>query len=230
MLVGSEGILGVIVDAWVRVRERPSEKVSAGSPSTTSPPGRRRCGRSPRPGSTHRTAACSTRRVGDLLRGLPGEAMLVLGFESAHHPVEDAMALAIDAATAHGGSPARSSAIVAAPGPKPAQAPAPSAPGEDPVDAWRHAFLYAPYLRDSLVACGVLSDTFETAITWDRFPDFHAEVMEPRDVQSPSPAARPPRSRLAPDPAASLTSTRRPGPLLHRGRARPARLRGRAQG
>jgi alkyldihydroxyacetonephosphate synthase len=24
----------------------------------------------------------------------------------------------------------------------------------------------------------VLSDTFETAITWDRFPDFHAEVME----------------------------------------------------
>jgi alkyldihydroxyacetonephosphate synthase len=29
-----------------------------------------------------------------------------------------------------------------------------------------------------MVACGVLSDTFETAITWDRFPDFHAEVME----------------------------------------------------
>ena len=47
-----------------------------------------------------------------------------------------------------------------------------------PVGAWRQAFLYAPYLRDSLVACGVLSDTFETAITWDRFPDFHAEVME----------------------------------------------------
>ena len=48
----------------------------------------------------------------------------------------------------------------------------------DSVGAWRNAFLHAPYLRDSLVACGVLSDTFETAITWDRFPDFHAEVME----------------------------------------------------
>ena len=35
--------------------------------------------------------------------------------------------------------------------------------------AWRHAFLAAPYLRDTFVACGVLSDTFETAITWDRF-------------------------------------------------------------
>jgi alkyldihydroxyacetonephosphate synthase len=33
-------------------------------------------------------------------------------------------------------------------------------------------------LRDTFVACGVLSDTFETAITWDRFDDFHAVVME----------------------------------------------------
>ena len=34
--------------------------------------------------------------------------------------------------------------------------------------AWRDAFLRAPYLRDTLVAMGVLSETFETAITWDR--------------------------------------------------------------
>jgi alkyldihydroxyacetonephosphate synthase len=42
--------------------------------------------------------------------------------------------------------------------------------------AWRDAFLAAPYLRDTFVACGVLSDTFETAITWERFADFHAAV------------------------------------------------------
>ena len=41
--------------------------------------------------------------------------------------------------------------------------------------AWRHAFLAAPYLRDTFVAFGVLSDTFETAITWDRFAEFHAD-------------------------------------------------------
>ncbi len=46
------------------------------------------------------------------------------------------------------------------------------------VSSWRNAFLNAPYLRDTFVACGVLSDTFETAITWDRFEAFHAEVME----------------------------------------------------
>jgi alkyldihydroxyacetonephosphate synthase len=48
----------------------------------------------------------------------------------------------------------------------------------DAVGAWRHAFLAAPYLRDTFVAVGVLSDTFETAITWDRFPDFYATVIE----------------------------------------------------
>ena len=42
--------------------------------------------------------------------------------------------------------------------------------------AWRQAFLAAPYLRDTLVACGVISDTFETAITWDRFGEFHESV------------------------------------------------------
>ena len=50
--------------------------------------------------------------------------------------------------------------------------------GNGPVDSWRGAFLLAPYLRDTFVACGVLSETFETAITWDRFEEFHATVME----------------------------------------------------
>ena len=44
--------------------------------------------------------------------------------------------------------------------------------------AWRDAFLRAPYLRDTLVAAGILAETFETAITWDRFDAFVAEVRE----------------------------------------------------
>ena len=43
--------------------------------------------------------------------------------------------------------------------------------------AWREAFLRAPYLRDTFVAMHVFSETFETSITWDRFPAFHAEVL-----------------------------------------------------
>src|SRR5581483_4014077 len=48
----------------------------------------------------------------------------------------------------------------------------------DAIVSWREAFLRAPYLRDTFVAIGVLSETFETATTWDRFPEFHAAVLE----------------------------------------------------
>jgi alkyldihydroxyacetonephosphate synthase len=43
---------------------------------------------------------------------------------------------------------------------------------------WRNAFMQAPYARSRAVACGMIVDTFETSITWDRFPEFHAEITE----------------------------------------------------
>jgi alkyldihydroxyacetonephosphate synthase len=42
--------------------------------------------------------------------------------------------------------------------------------------SWREAFLRAPYVRDTLVAMGVLSETFESAITWDRLDAFIEQV------------------------------------------------------
>ena len=60
-----------------------------------------------------------------------------------------------------------------------------------PSAAWREAFLRAPYLRDTLVAIGVLSETFETAITWDRFPRSTPTVMRrARDRRCARSAAR----------------------------------------
>src|SRR5215207_10007388 len=181
MLVGSEGILGVIVDAWVRVRERPTEKVSCGVAFDQFAAGAeavREISQSGLNPSNCRLLDATESATSSA--GPTGKAVLVLGFESAHHPVEDPMSLAIEVSRNHGGDPGemrRSGAQQ--PGPEARRrSPAPSEAGDDPVNAWRHAFLFAPYLRDSLVACGVLSDTFETAITWDRFPDFHAEVME----------------------------------------------------
>jgi alkyldihydroxyacetonephosphate synthase len=181
MLIGSEGILGVIVDAWVRVRERPQQKVSASVAFDEFAAGAEAVREISQAGLYPSNCRLLDAAESDTTSaGPPGKALLVLGFESAHHPVEDAMALAIDAARAHGGEPGevkRQSIEQPGPGAR-REAPTPSEPGADPVNAWRHAFLFAPYLRDSLVACGVLSDTFETAITWDRFPDFHDEVME----------------------------------------------------
>src|SRR3954468_6599606 len=61
MLLGSEGTLGVITEAWVRVRPRPGFRASATVPSTRSRTAPRPFARSPSPVSTRPTAACSTR-------------------------------------------------------------------------------------------------------------------------------------------------------------------------
>jgi alkyldihydroxyacetonephosphate synthase len=181
MLIGSEGILGVITDAWVRVRERPTEKVSCGIAYGAFAAGAEAVREISQSGLNPSNCRLLDAAESDTTSAGPaGKALLVLGFESAHVPVDEPMSLALEICRSHGGEPGelkRSGAQQ--PGPKArSEAPAPSAPGEDPVNAWRHAFLFAPYLRDSLIACGILSDTFETAVTWDRFPDFHAEVME----------------------------------------------------
>ena len=41
---------------------------------------------------------------------------------------------------------------------------------------WRDSFLQAPYLRDTLVSMGILAETFETAVTWDRLDGLIARV------------------------------------------------------
>jgi alkyldihydroxyacetonephosphate synthase len=166
MLLGSEGILGVIVDAWVRVRERPNEKVSAAVAFDDFAAGAEAVREISQSGLNPSNCRLLDALESDTSSAGPaGKALLVIGFESAHHPVADSLALTLDAAAAHGGEVGEVKRGAAN-------------SGDDAVGAWRNAFLFAPYLRDSLVACGILSDTFETSITWERFPDFHAEVME----------------------------------------------------
>jgi alkyldihydroxyacetonephosphate synthase len=86
-------------------------------------------------------------------------AILVLGFESAGHDVGSAFEQAAALCRELGGEVEEREDRSGAEG------------------AWRGAFLRAPYLRDTFVAVGVLSDTFETAITWERFPSFHEQVL-----------------------------------------------------
>eukprot|EP01087_Luapelamoeba_hula_P013445 TRINITY_DN3839_c0_g1_i3.p1 TRINITY_DN3839_c0_g1~~TRINITY_DN3839_c0_g1_i3.p1 ORF type:complete len:201 (-),score=25.76 TRINITY_DN3839_c0_g1_i3:29-631(-) len=42
---------------------------------------------------------------------------------------------------------------------------------------WKRNFLLAPYLRDALVLRGVIVETFETAVTWDKFDAFYSAVV-----------------------------------------------------
>jgi alkyldihydroxyacetonephosphate synthase len=100
--------------------------------------------------------------------------LLVLGFESADHPVAASLERALDLAARHGG--AWDGVRVTDPGTggdggHEADAPATAD------QAWRGSFLRMPYLRNVFPAMGLLSETFETAVTWDRFPEFHRAVL-----------------------------------------------------
>jgi alkyldihydroxyacetonephosphate synthase len=164
MLLGSEGTLGVITEAWMRVRPRPTQRASAAvrfGDFTTGAGAVRALSQSGLyptncrlidPGEAAMTGA-----------GDGSHALLVLGFESADHDVEPWMTRALECCSDHGGGWERRG----------------SGGGDsDPVGSWRETFLRAPYLRDTLIAIGILSETFETAITWDRFESFHQAVLE----------------------------------------------------
>ena len=161
MLAGSEGVLGVITEAWVRVQPRPVHRHSAGV-RFASFRGGAECVRAISQSGLN-PANCrliDAREARTTMAGDGSHALLVLGFESVDHPVDASMTRALEICAEHGGD-ARERGHRGS---------------SDAVGAWRQAFLGAPYMRDVLVAMGVLSETFETAITWERVPEFHERV------------------------------------------------------
>jgi alkyldihydroxyacetonephosphate synthase len=160
LLLGSEGVLGVITEAWVRVQERPRFKSSAGvrfDDFTTGAAAVRALSQS---GLHPSNCRLLDPAEAALTGAAPSAALLVLGFESADHPTGPWMDRALEICRDLGGN-----------------GEAKDAGDGDAVGTWRQAFLRAPYLRDVMVAAAIISDTFETAITWDRFPAFHASVL-----------------------------------------------------
>jgi alkyldihydroxyacetonephosphate synthase len=149
LYLGSEGTLGVITQAWLRVQDRPAHKASSGvsfGDFATGLQAVRAIAQSGLDPSNCRLldeaeAAINTGRT-------DGRAVLVLGFESADHPVDTALVRTLEIAREHGGS-------------------VDSRSTQDSVGGWRAAFLRMPYVRDALARSGVLVETFETVCTWD---------------------------------------------------------------
>jgi alkyldihydroxyacetonephosphate synthase len=153
LLLGSEGTLGVITEAWVRVRERPRARRSASVAFPTFAAGAEAVRAIVQAGMQPANLRLVDAREAALtFAGDGASALLVLGFEDVVEPFDAAAALC----RAHGGEVRESGG------------------GSG---AWREAFLRAPYVRDVLVAMGVLSETFETAITWERLPGFVETVL-----------------------------------------------------
>ena len=173
LMLGSEGILGVVTDAWVRVRPRPQFRASADFRFRSFAEGAdaaRALAQSGLQPSNCRLLDAEEAAITGVESD--GQAVLMVGFESADHPLEPWMARAVELCEDGGGQ------LVGAPRAGGPEGGASDDRAERGGGSWRSAFLRAPYLRDNLVVAGIVSETFETATTWDRVGDFVRDVRE----------------------------------------------------
>lgn len=167
-VLGSEGTLGVITEAWLRVSERPRYRARASVHFATFAAGAEAARRIVQAGlhpANCRLLDPVEAELNAVASG--GAAVLLLAFESADHSLEGELARAIEIARDAGGTLAGTPSI---------RGPSDEARSGGDAERWREAFFAAPYLQNVMVSLGVIADTFETACTWQRFPDLHQGV------------------------------------------------------
>jgi len=173
LVIGSEGTLGVLTEAWVRLQGVPRFRASA-SVQFIDYFAAVACVRSLVQSGLNPSNCRLLDPLETVFSGVGDgrSAILVLAFESSDHPLQAWMARALELVGDHGGR--YDGAAVA-------RSMSDESSGEHrtgAAGAWRDAFLRMPYWRDPAVGLGVIMDTFETAITWDRFEDFYRNVRE----------------------------------------------------
>lgn len=167
LVLGSEGALGVITEAWMRVQPRPKFRASASvhfDQFERAVAAARTIAQAGLHPSNCRLLDAQEAFINQV--AMDGSTVLLLAFESADHPLEPWLHRAVEIATAEGGTL-----------PEPARFSAATGSADASAHSWRAAFLDAPYLQTALVTLDVLADTFETACTWDHFPALHARVV-----------------------------------------------------
>ena len=170
LVIGSEGILGIITEAWMRIQVRPKYRATAGVTFPSWESGYE----ATRQIAQAKLWPANLRLLDPLLAGgsagLDGtRALLVIAFESAEVPQDWPVRTAVGIARDAGGE-IDDSEIVISDGTG-----APTGRG-GAAWSWRDAFInIGGGLTDGL---GMVGGTVETAITWDRWPDFDRQVRE----------------------------------------------------
>ncbi|HKE12088.1 MAG TPA: FAD-binding oxidoreductase, partial [Myxococcota bacterium] len=180
LLVGSEGTLGVIVEATLRTSPLPLVHDERGMLFRSFPEclaGVREVVQHGIPLSLLRASDATETELAQVLRRDPGRRL-------------DLGVLALRAASRAGYGPGRSVVLYGAEGMTRKEAAQPLGGarrrlraagglplGRAPGRAWRRDRFRTPYLRDWLLDLGVAVDTLETAVPWSRVECLHSEVI-----------------------------------------------------
>jgi alkyldihydroxyacetonephosphate synthase len=163
LFIGSEGILGVITEAWMRVQDRPRFR-AGGAVRFADFFSAARALRVIAQAGLY-PANCrilDPEEAANTGAGDGSAAIMVLAFESADHAVDGGMKRALECCADHGGTPEGAATA--------------DAHREGAAGLWRNAFIRMPYARERMMPRGIIADTFETAITWERFEAFHDRI------------------------------------------------------
>ena len=170
LFLGSEGALGIITEAWMRLQERPRFRASATARFADFRRGAEAARQIVQAGLHPQN--CRLLDGGEALNTGAGDgtrSLLLLGFESADHGLDAWMERALAIARGLGGEVKEGAGKTREAG---------EGAREGEAGTWRTMFLKGPYLRDALARLGMIVETFETAVTWDKFEAFHAAVLE----------------------------------------------------
>src|SRR5258706_14469101 len=160
MFIGSEGTLGAISRAWMRLQPRPKFPAGA-SVRFHSFFGAARALRAIAQAGLYPSNCriLDAQEAFDTGAADGSVAIMVLGFESGDHSPDAWMARALECCADHGGTPEAAKA------------------GDPHLQAaagiWRHAFIFMPHSREVFKPAGAIKDTFLNPLTWGWFENFH---------------------------------------------------------
>lgn len=157
LILGSEGALGVITEAVVRIRPRPRFRARADVHFPTFADGvkaARLLAQSDLHPSNCRLL--DEREAAYNMVATDGSAVMIVAFESDDHELDPWLDRAIEIVKSANGRAEKK---------------------ESAGNAWKSAFVDAPYLQATLMSLGIIADTFETACTWSSFDELHAAIV-----------------------------------------------------
>ncbi len=162
--IGSEGTMGIITEASMRLQDRPTFRSSCTVEFGDYQNGLSALRHISQAGLF--PANCRLLDSNEALFNGAGDGskhLLILAFESSDHDKTFALDRALEITKDFQGNFE-----------KPKQSSDAHRSGSS--GNWRNSFIKAPYLRESFTRRGIIQDTFETAITWEKSFDFIEEI------------------------------------------------------